>query len=791
MAATTQFHFDPKSRRYSIEGPVGLKNARLGIEVNGTMHWADEADGAVAHTTPSEGEDANFIFADPPLSWKVRFKWLRDCPALLISSALENQGKQPVKLGRCRLADTDSATGEVRFGAHPSNVAALLNKGMGNPAWWSKSLMQSPEPLVSKVLTQWFSPGSGPSPAEGSRGHQGSDVIPPAGSPALQFGFVTFDRAETVIQSGWDKARQIPVVSAWNDFQGFELAPGASVDSEELRIGLEADPLAALDAWADAVYEHYHPPIWPKAPAGWVGWGWVDQFFVEKYEDVVRRNAHAVRHRLKLDENDVGYVWVSVGNIKDILPGNWLEWNYTTFPSGPEALHQQLDSLKFRWGLWAGFFWLSSRLTEQVARLKDALLQYQGKPLTIPHRDLGLMYALDPSHPKTQEFIREVFSTYRRWGVRYYMLDFLDCMTGATPGTHPNDGYFDKSKIPGPEAWREGLRVIRETVTDDTYLLGSTGPALHVVGLANAVHLGNDYGDGRPLYGPGKGFYPGTFVINNPRWWTSHHTALVTMGMYSFIHRKLYIADTGSLLTIDKPIALADAQITVTIFGINGSQMMMGDDIDRMDEERMRMIRLVIPRLPQAPRALDLFDQAELDYPQLFHLHVEREWDRWDLLAIFNLGKETISKTVPFQRLGLDPTTPYAVWDFWNGRFQGVVQDSVSIDVPPISVKLLRIARDREHPWLLSTDMHVRQGQAEIEDCRWDDASMTLTVRAQRPAGHDGSIYVRAPKGWALAEPKGLWLARDGRDDSLVIRKALAFEGPPLEVQMRFKRYTT
>jgi hypothetical protein len=764
MPDTTQFHFDPQSRCYSIEGPVGIKDARLGIEADGSIHWADQAE----HANWTDGE-ATFQFTAPPLRWKVRFKWLTDRPALLISSTLENQGKQPVKLGRCFLADTDTATGEVRFGDHPENAAVLSTKGMGSLGWWSKILAQSPEPLISKTMQQWFSPGGGPS---------------------LQFAFATFDRAETVIQSKWDKARQIPVVTAWNDFNGFELRVGASVDSEALRIGLEAEPLDAMDHWAEAVYEHYHPPIWSKIPAGWVGWAWVDPFFVEKYEDVVRRNSLAIRNRLKLDENDIGYVWVSVGNIKDILPGNWLEWNYDNFPSGPEGLHAQLESLKFRWGLWAGFFWLSARLTAQVDRLQDALLQYQGKPLTIPHRDLGLMYALDPSHPKTQEFIREVFSTYRRWGVRYYMLDFLDCMTGATPGTHPNDGYYDKSKINGPEAWREGLRVIRETVTDDTYLLGSTGPALQVVGLANAVHLGNDYGDGRPLYGPNKGFYPGTFVINNPRWWTSHHTALVTMGVYSFINRKLYIADTGSLLTIDKPISLADAQIAVTIFGINGGQMMMGDDIDRMDEERLRMIRLVFPRLPEAPRPLDLFDKAELDYPQLFHLPVKREWDQWDLLAVFNLGNETMSKTIPLQRLGLDPSASYTVWDFWNERFQGVIKDSVSIDVPPISVKLLRIARDREHPWLLSTDMHVRQGQAEVEDCRWDEASMTLTVRAQRPAGHQGSIYVRAPKGWALAEPIGLWLARDGRDNSLVIRKKLSFEGPPIEVQMRFKRYT-
>ena len=234
-SAAASFRFDHQSRRYSIDGPVGLKNARLGIEMDGSMHWADQA----AHVAWSDGE-ARFEFAAPRFGWKVRFKWLNECAALLISSTLENQGKQPVKLGRCRLADTDDAMSEVRFGSHPENAAALLTKRAGNPPWGSKSLMQSPEPLVSKTLTQWFSPGSG---------------------PALQFGFVTFDRAETVIESKWVKARQNPSVSAWSDFNGFELGPGDSVDSEQLRIGLESDPLFAMDAWADAVYEYYPPHL--------------------------------------------------------------------------------------------------------------------------------------------------------------------------------------------------------------------------------------------------------------------------------------------------------------------------------------------------------------------------------------------------------------------------------------------------------------------------------------------------------------------------------------------------
>jgi len=104
-----------------------------------------------------------------------------------------------------------------------------------------------------------------------------------------------------------------------------------------------------------------------------------------------------------------------------------------------------------------------------------------------------------------------------------------------------------------------------------------------------------------------------------------------------------------------------------------------------------------------------------------------------------------------------------------------------------VSVRLVRIARDRDHPWLLSTDMHVRQGQAKILDCRWDQATSTLTIRAQRPAGEQGSIYVRAPAGWSLADPKGLWIAKDGRDSSLIVRSAVSFGSAPAEVRMQFR----
>ena len=57
------------------------------------------------------------------------------------------------------------------------------------------------------------------------------------------------------------------------------------------------------------------------------------------------------------------------------------------------------------------------------------------------------------------------------------------------------------------------MRVIREAAGDDTYLLASTGPTLHTVGVCDAVRTGSDFGEGRALF-PGTNFYPATYVIN-------------------------------------------------------------------------------------------------------------------------------------------------------------------------------------------------------------------------------------------------------------------------------------
>jgi hypothetical protein len=47
-------------------------------------------------------------------------------------------------------------------------------------------------------------------------------------------------------------------------------------------------------------------------------------------------------------------------------------------------------------------------------------------------------------------------------------------------------------------------------------------------------------------------------------------------------------------------------------------------------------------------------------------------------------------------------------------------------------------------------------------------------------------VFLHAPQGLAVANPEGLWIAKDGHDGTLIIRLAFAFEGGETERVVRF-----
>ena len=714
-------------------------------------------------------------FEEAGLVWRLHAESHEDAEVLVISSFIENTSSEPIALGKATVLETDGLTDfsgpgdEVVELALPGRNARRPVRRVNDP-----DLRGETGRTVGTVKTLY---------CNRTRGH------------SALVGFVSFGRIQTEVEREWREDGVIGALRVSCDFAGWELAPGETVPLETFVLTTGPDPHALLEDWAENAAAACDARVWEDAPIGWLGWSWVDAFNSETYEDVVLRNLEAVRRRLA--GFGVNYCWISIGNLAMGYPGAWLDWNYENFPNGPEYLRRRLDELGVKWGLWCGPFWMCEAVTEGMAELEDGLLRNEdgslhvslehwryGEAGKLPVEERPCLYALDTGRPAARDFLRETFAVYRAWGVRYYMIDFLYAGAGiiCNPDA-PRPG--DPEMLPGPEAFRAGLQAIREGAGDDTYLLASTGPTVQTAGYADGVRVGNDFGEGRAIE-PGCFFYPASYVINNPGFWTGACYALQNMATAWYTHRRLYLADSGNVLTVDQPLSLSDARIAATIHALSGGPSMIGDDVDRMSDARLALIKKTLPRPRDVARPVDLFDTPAPDYPKVFHRRVSTPACEHDVVAVFNFGEDLLREPVDLAELDLDEDEDYLVWEFWNEAYVGRARGTLEAVVPPGQVCVYRLAEDMACPTLLGTDMHLLMGEVEVLDCGWDEESMTLYGRVFRPEGERGSVFLHAPKGLCVEEPEGLWIAKDGRDESLIIRCDLDFDFGDGEWQVTF-----
>ena len=403
--------------------------------------------------------------------------------------------------------------------------------------------------------------------------------------------------------------------------------------------------------WADAVHRIYRPTYADDPPVGWCGGAWIDAFSAEEdcWETVALDNADALRRKLR--GFDVRYLWTSQTNLIDGIPGDWLRADEGQIPSGLAGFFAKLRERGFVPALWVAPFWFFAEAAGALEENRENLLKDKsGAPIcerrswefdlhSDPDDKPRLhQYFLDGSHPGTAEHVRRIFAAYRKLGVRYYMLDFLAVKKDAR--------LHDPTRTP-LQAARSILEVIRDAAGPDTHLQTAVSSTPGYVGLIDAARVGRDFGEGRPLFPPYNNWRNAVYALHDRHFGSIEYLVQNAAASF-FTHRRTYLNDFN-LLTVDKPVPIEHARVAATVFGLGGSPLMLGDDYRRIDPERLRLVKLCLPRTRGMPVPVDLFDDVHPGgYSRMLKLEIDTGWETYVLVAVFNMDDEAYATDLSF-----------------------------------------------------------------------------------------------------------------------------------------------
>lgn len=253
----------------------------------------------------------------------------------------------------------------------------------------------------------------------------------------------------------------------------------------------------------------------PWNPVGWCSW--YHYFGKLEWADVLR-NLETARSEppfpFEVFQVDDGYQ-------TDI--GDWLDGR----PGYPKlsAMAEAIRGRGFKPGIWTAPF-SASETSRLFRRHPDWMVAEDDRPKVSYKAWNKKIFALDTSRPEVLAWLDEVFRTLAAAGFVYFKADFL--FAAAMPG--------ERARPVTPiQAYREGLRAVREAIGPGSFLLGCGAPLLPAAGLVDGMRIGEDtapYWKTKPSAFQGPNAY---FALKN---------ALTR----SFLHKALWLNDPDCLL---------------------------------------------------------------------------------------------------------------------------------------------------------------------------------------------------------------------------------------------------
>lgn len=547
----------------------------------------------------------------------------------------------------------------------------------------------------------------------------------PESEKSLVVGFIGLEKAFSTVLVRLRQNTKTAIIEASSQMDGKVVRPREEAWSEPLCLIPGDLSSENFCRYAEALASENGGKKNLDVPVGWGSW--------YQYKNKVREeDVHDNLRLASKDFADVGISFVQLDDGYQLEMGDWLNTN-ERFPHGLKELAEEISREGKIPGIWLAPFSVT-RKSKLFKERKDWLLKsaHNKKPAIAgvnPTWKGIIYYGLDPSHPQVIEWLKDIFSTLRGYGFRFFKLDFL-----ASAALDAE--MYDKT-LTRAEALRGALKAIREAVGADSYIMCAGGPVLLGTGIFDSQRISPDT---ESIW-----MYPWQPVIRDMGT-AGARNALVSSLARCFLSRRTFVGDPDCILLRTEKTHLSEAERnTLSSFaGVLGGAIIFSDDLKLWGEREAEVAAKLVPPTGSKPVCPDLMSRKK---PRLMLVSLSDPSSSYHLLMVINWERGTKNIGVSISELGIEPGT-YHVFDLEKNNYLGKFNDSFLLeDVPAHGSRVLRLTSDGQTPRILGSTFHIGGGSVEIDE--FQATSRSVCIRVSRPRRTRGTLTIFLPTTYA------------------------------------------
>lgn len=528
--------------------------------------------------------------------------------------------------------------------------------------------------------------------------------------------------------------------------------------------------VVGLAKYQQTEFKPVYKPIldnFKTAPTGWSTWYC---YYMSPTEEDLILETDALAQKLK--PYGLEYIQLDACFTRGV-EANWLEWTKEIFPQGGKWWFKYIQERGLKPGLWLNIYgdnYTKPSMADKYPEnfyLRDKL----GKLSRACCAADTTVVRLDYTNPDViKKHLKPLFRTLvDDWGLRY--------LKSAGWGTWMDYYEENRSNAFNPEmdsrdAYRSAQAAVREIMGKDNYIVGC---AMHEIGV------GFDYYDGSRTGGDDFASWTG-----EEHWCDGMQTFFKSLFGANYLNGICWWSDPDDVMIRD-PLTIIEGQTIVTTISLSGQAYVISDfiaDFSRkrlqrflsseyeidwsnkfpdlvqsLPEEKLKLYEQTMPAMPI--RAMNLYPfrveprccPEPKEYPRALDLKVNSVAGIYDVVALYNWNDEEMAKSLNLaEDLGLDTTSEYLVFDFWEKILLNSVTKTLTETVSAHGTKALIIKKSADdRPQLLATSRHLTCAYS-IESLNWNSTERTLTGSSITVPGDTYTMYIHLPENIELAK---------------------------------------